>query len=211
MSPSEGARLEILHDHYKDTFTHLRSYLKLRDRLFLLVLAVLILMLFQIFAPAEAGEAISQVVVNQLRLTTPVDISFIGSIIWFSLFGLIVKYLQTSTLIERQYDYIHQLEKQISSYFNDKVFTREGKSYLENYPLYLNWAWLLYTVIFPLLLLTIVVIKILGELPFSSPVPLLPLINAMVAILIVVSTLSHFIPFHSQKRKQAHGSKSKKH
>ena len=41
-------KFEILHDHYKDTFGHIRDYLKLRDRLFFFLLIVITLMLFQI-------------------------------------------------------------------------------------------------------------------------------------------------------------------
>jgi uncharacterized integral membrane protein len=128
--PSRDTRLEVLNDHYKDSFSHLQEDKRLRDQLFILVIVFLMLMLFQIYAPKESGEAISEFISRKLELKNPIDISFLGSLIWFGLLGLLIRYFQIGVLLERQYKYIHALEDQLSKIYSGKAFTREGKSYL---------------------------------------------------------------------------------
>ena len=37
---SDDTKLQVLHDHYKDTFVHIRTYIGSRDRLLIFVVAV---------------------------------------------------------------------------------------------------------------------------------------------------------------------------
>ena len=195
----EDAKLQLLHDHYKDTFFHIQEYLKLRDRLFLLILIVATLMLFQVYSPAKSGEAVSQFITKKLELKSPIDITFIGSIIWFALLSLVVRYFQTVVHIERQYAYIHQLEELISTEYGSKVFTREGKSYLKDYPLFSSWAWILYTIVFPALLLLVVVYKITSDIRQATCVSFLVGVNIAIALLIVLSTVFYLLQVHFRK------------
>jgi len=196
---SDDVKLEILAEHYKDTFFHIQEYLKLRDRLFLLILIVATLMLFQIYSPAESGETFSQLIIKKLELKSSIDITFIGSIIWFALLSLVVRYFQTVVHIERQYAYIHQLEKIISTEYGSKVFTREGKSYLKDYPLFSSWAWILYTIVFPALLLLLVVCKINSDIHQATCVSFLVAVNTAIALLIVLSTVFYLLQVHFRK------------
>lgn len=196
---TEDTKFEILHDHYKDTFAHIQNYLKLRDKLFLMLLVVVALMLFQVFSPRESGEAISQFISKQFDLKNPIDISFISSILWFALLSLVVRYFQTVVHIERQYEYIHDLEEQLSKIYENKVFTREGKFYLSNYPLFSNWTWILYTIIFPVLLLILVLVKIFGELSGLTSFTLLLFINIAISICILISTIFYLLLVHFRK------------
>lgn len=195
----EDAKLQLLHDHYKDTFSYIRGYLKLRDRLFVLILIVVTLMLFQVYSPAESSEAVSQFITKKLELKSPIDITFIGSIIWFSLLSLVVRYFQTVVHIERQYTYIHQIEEQLSAQYENKAFTREGKSYLKDYPLFSSWAWILYTIVFPVLLLVLVIVKIVGEISQARSILLLLSINVAIALFIILSTLFYLLMVHLKK------------
>ena len=195
----EDTKLQVLHDHYKDSFTHLQNHLKLRDRVFILILIVLLLMSFQITSPKESGEVITQLVTQKLGLTIAIDISFIGSIIWFGLLGLVVRYFQTAVHIERQYKYIHNIEEQISPNFDKKIFTREGKSYLSDYPLFSNWTWILYTIIFPILLLIVVLIKIIGEFSGAENISLSLVFNITTSLCIFISTVLYLLAIHFQK------------
>ena len=196
---SDDVKLEILADHYKDTFFHIQEYLKLRDRLFLLILIVATLMLFQVYSPAESGEAVSQFITKKLELESPIDITFIGSIIWFVLLSLIVRYFQTVVHIERQYKYIHQIEEQLSAQYENKAFTREGKSYLKDYPLFSSWAWILYTIVFPALLIVLVIFKIVGDICQAGSISLLLSVNVAIALFIVLSTLFYLLLVHFKK------------
>lgn len=196
---TEDTKFQVLNDHYKDSFTHLKTYIQRRDRLFLWILIVITIMLFQIASPKESGEAISQFVVKLLELNEPIDISFIGSIIWFSLLSLVVRYFQMVVLIERQYKYIHMLEEQISSNYDKGVFTREGKSYLSDYPLFSKWASALYKNLFPILLLLVVFIKITNELSPPRDASLTLIINIAIFLGVLISTFSYLLMIHFGK------------
>lgn len=50
---SAGQRLEILHDHYKETFALVRDRERSRDRLFLVVIGLCGLLALQIAYPVE--------------------------------------------------------------------------------------------------------------------------------------------------------------
>lgn len=192
-------KLSLLHDHYKDTYANIQNYLRLRDRLFAYVLVVVTLMLFQIYSPLGSAAAISEVLTKKLELKTPIDISFLSSIIWFTLLSLVVRYYQTVVLIERQYDYIHNLEDQLCPEYDGKAFTREGKCYLMRYPLFLKWVWILYTIVFPILLLLVVVIKIIGEIKHTEYISVLLCVNAAIALSIILSSLFYILLVHFKK------------
>ena len=195
----EDAKLQILHDHYKDTFFYIQEYIKLRDRLFLFILIVVTFMLFQLYSPVSAGEAVSHFITKKLELKSPIDITFIGSIIWFGLLSLVVRYFQTVVHIERQYKYIHQIEEQLSSEYANKVFTREGKAYLNDYPVFSSWAWILYTIVFPTLLGALVIFKINREIWQAGSISLLVSVNSAIALFIVLSILFYLLLVHFKK------------
>jgi len=195
----EDTKLTMLHDHYKETFAHIQDYLKLRDRLFAYLLLVVTLMLFEMYSPSGSANTISELIAKKLEMKTPIDISFIASIIWFALLSLVVRYYQTVVHIERQYDYIHGIEDQMSAEYEGKSFTREGKSYLRSYPLFSSWAWILYTIVFPILLLLIAAIKIIGEVRQSEYINVLLGINIAIALCIVLSTLFYMFLIHFRK------------
>jgi hypothetical protein len=197
--PSEETKFQILHDHYKDTFAHIQDFLKLRDRFFFLILIVVTLMLFQIYSPAESGVTISEFVAKQLELKNPIDISFVGSILWFGLLGLVIRYFQTVVHLEKLYEYIHKLEEQISPNYDNKAFTREGKFYLSDYPLFSKWTSILYTIIFPVLLLIVVFVKIIGEFSHSEHVSFLLFFNIAVFLCILISTIFYLLLVHFRK------------
>lgn len=193
------SQFEVLYDHYKDSFGNIQKCVKFRDRLFLLILIVITLMLFQVFSPKDAGDLISQYIGKNLGLTGPINISFIGSVIWFSMLALAIRYFQTVVHIERQYSYVHQLEDDLNQIYGNKIFTREGKAYLENYPLFSSWAWLLYTIIFPLLLIFIAWVKINSEWQQQIANQGLAIIDTAIFGSIVISTGLYLLLVHFRK------------
>ena len=188
--------LQLLNDHYKDTFTRLAEYRQLRDRLFALILVMITIVLFGVYSPNEADIATGEIISKQLGLQSPLDISFIGSIIWFSLLSLVIRYFQTVMLIERQYDYVHKLEDELSRNFKGVAFTREGKSYLENYPLFSNWTHFLYASAFPGILIIVTILKIGNEIYYSNGLSLLLAFNIVFAVCILISTVLYLMSAH---------------
>lgn len=161
--PLEGCELEVLHDHYKNTFGYVRDHIKYRERLFAYVLVAALFMLLDISAPEAASRAISEALSKKLGITAAIDFSFMTSALWFLLLGLVLKYHQAQVFIDRQYAYIHRIEAELKGNYSGVPFTREGESYLADYPLLSEWAHFLYTFVFPFLLVGVVVTKIVVE------------------------------------------------
>ncbi len=187
---SDEKKIEILNDHYKDTFSQLSKYLEKRERLFSLILVTVVVLLFQLYSPSEANTTIGEFILKKLDLQSTVNIAFVNSVIWFILLGLVVSYFQTIIHIERQYTYVHGLEEQLSKEFHGKAFTREGKSYLKNYPQFDNWMHFIYTLVFPAVLILMVVLKIINEIYSLIGKGISPLLifNSGIALCIIIST-----------------------
>ena len=196
---TEDSKLEVLHDHYKDTFTILQGHLQLRDRIFVFTLLAVTVILFQIFSPEGSGQAISQFVMSKLGLNSPIDTSFLGTIIWFATLALVVRYFQTVVYIERQYDYVHQLEEYLNRAYGSKIFTREGKFYLSRYPTFSRWTAFLYGVIFPALLCMVVVMKILADWSQPSGGAVQSWVNQIISGFILLSTGLYLLWIHCKK------------
>src|SRR5689334_11553974 len=102
-------QLEILYQHYIETFKLLRDDAGKRDRLFLYILIVIFLLLLYISAPSSISDLLNSFIRSKAgsnnQLTSPnlVDASFVGSILLLGLLSLCHTYFQTVLHIERQY------------------------------------------------------------------------------------------------------------
>lgn len=189
MAISGDKKLEILNDHYKDTFSHLLNYLKRRDRLFFYLLVVLAIMFLQVVAPDEPQLVISKWIEKNVGEGGAINTSFIRGIIWFVLLSLVLRYFQTTVFVERQYAYLHKLEQELSFLsLSGVAFTREGKSYLKNYPKLSDWADVLYTWVFPGLLLILVTIEVVIEFPGKNQISFAWGFSFVVCLMIWVTT-----------------------
>ena len=158
-------KLEILNDHYKDTFSYQIGNLRKRDRLSLYLLITLIIMYLEVVSTIGTEALLSKLISKYLGNDVKLETTFVRCLIWFVLFGLVVRYCQIVVLVERQYAYLHELEKELTSFFSSKIlFTRESKSYLNNYPGLSKWSHILYTWVFPVILLLFTAIKIISEI-----------------------------------------------
>ena len=115
----EEIKLQILSEHYKDTFLHMQGYLMLRSKRFFYLIIFVSVLLFQQYSPNFFQNVLSQVILKQIELKVDIDLSFVGSIIWFCLLGITVLYFQVNVLINRQYKYIHKLEIKLNSYYEE--------------------------------------------------------------------------------------------
>jgi len=195
----DNTKLQILSAHYAHSFDFLQTHLKKRDRSFLRVLVLLIVMLFQLYTPKEASNFISQLIINKFKLSTAINFLYIQSIIWFVLLAVVVKYFQSVVFIERQYNYIHSLEDLLSKEYEKKAFTREGESYLKDYPLFLNWASFLYTMLFPAILIIVIFGKIISEFKQFGFAQILVWFNVLIFLFLAVSICLYLYVIHFKK------------
>ncbi|MBE6022894.1 MAG: hypothetical protein E7231_06625 [Cellulosilyticum sp.] len=155
-------RLELLYDHYKETCEIVRSWEKNRNSLFIRVWIFMgILFLFSIDKDSLMG-----ILQAWSKSTYDCDIMFSSSIIqvvlWIILLIYTLRYYGININIDKKYDYIHKLEDQINTIEMDSI-TREGKSYLNNYPCLNNITYYSYRVIIPIIYSICIGIKLYLE------------------------------------------------
>ena len=110
MYSSSEKKLEILNDHYKDTFSHLVSYRKQRDRLLLYLLGLVVIMwLYELF-PDEMSAALSKIASEKTGVTKVESIisNVLKELPMLCAVFLAFRYWQTWHLIESQYDYLEK-------------------------------------------------------------------------------------------------------
>jgi hypothetical protein len=189
MSIDDNTKLEVLHDHYKESFLHIREREKQRDRLFMFVVALIGILFLEI----QYSDIFSNFLWNIKLKFVELDISIMPisiflSVTWTYLFVIVLRYCQSSILIERQYSYLHHLEDKISQIIGDEsVYCREGRTYLNKYPLFSNLVWIFYILLFPIIVtLSVGLIVYLESYKIEAPVYHL-IYDLLLAIGIIVS------------------------
>ena len=188
-----SSKLEILNDHYKDTFSHQLGYLKRRDRFTLYLFLILVIMFLEVMSPSGTETIISKLISKYLGDGISLETSYVRCLTWLFLFGLVVQYYQTVVLVERQYTYLHKLEKELTPFFSSKIpFTREGKSYLKNYPMLSDWSDFLYKWVFPAALIFFTVVKLWIEFP-NDGFNLVWVVSAVFCLMVWITTGTYLV------------------
>ncbi len=191
------AKFNNLCSHYKDTFDIHRASIKQRDTLFYGLLIILAVFTLQL----SSTEMVVSVVSDYLNKTTGIKLGksadFISTLLWLLLLGFTTRYFQVVLEIERQYGYLHALEKELNGFYSEsKAFTREGKSYLSKYPLFSNWVWLLYTVFFPCLIIFSVIMRINSEIEGMQSIEANQIIDFTCYLVIATSSILYIYRLH---------------
>lgn len=158
---------------------------------------------FYAFSPTYSSEALSSFLSSQYGLNTIINFNLLGSIIWFLLLVFSLRYFQVSVFIERQYEYLHVLEYKLNQKLGEEIITREGKSYLADYPKFSDWVWLMYTVLFPTTLLLVALCKVVYEwmdtgFNFSGYTTL----NTTFFVFLVVTILLYLLKIHASSEQK---------
>ena len=193
----EEAKFNNLCSHYKDTFDIHRASIKQRDTLFYGLLIILAVFTLQL----SSTEVVVSVVNDYVNKTTGIKLGksadFISTLLWLLLLGFTTRYYQVVLGIERQYGYLHALEKKLNGYYPEsKAFTREGKSYLSKYPLFSNWIWLLYTVFFPSLIIFCVIMRTNSEIEGMQSIEVNQIIDFICYLVIATSSILYIYRLH---------------
>jgi hypothetical protein len=167
-------RLDVLHDHYKETFALIREREGQRDRLFLVLIGLFALLVLEVQYPANFGGALGPLTVSGAEVNLgALPLPGLLSASWVLTVAVALRYCQAVMLVERQYDYLHRLEEKISGELgDDDLYRREGRSYLDGYPLFQDWAWICYVFLFPIAAAIAVVALVAAELtglPYPWP------------------------------------------
>ena len=151
--------VEVLSNHYSETFDQLKEVVARRDRLFLYILLVIFILLLYISSPTVMSDWVNSFFSSQVTGATGttmqplINVAVIGVVLLLALLSFSHTYFQTVLHIERQYDYVYQLEEQLARFFSDKAFIREGKHYLNYKRRFSSWTKFIFWYLFPALYL----------------------------------------------------------
>ena len=102
--------------------------------------------------------------------------------------------------IHRLYHYVHGLEERLSTFYGETgVISREGTFYAEHYPRFSWWAWVVYTMLFPVLMLVLTTIKIAFDITTATTWTWSIFINLVIFGGIVFSTLLYLHSIHQDQ------------
>lgn len=145
-----------LYDHYKDSCAKRESAQIDRNKFFLASLVCAAGLAVFVVLP----DLIVQAVLSwlQVEVTTDVNtlISILQSLNWAVLAYALIRYVQASVQVERAYIYESQLEDEL-------CITREGSSYLKDYPSALDFIDFFYKKMYPLAIIVWAFVKSIFE------------------------------------------------
>lgn len=197
---SEDTKLTVLSEHYNNTVTDFKKLGKSREWNFVAMLVLLGVMAFQYVSPNQSESVLTQFIQKQLAIDATISINVIGSLVWFALLYVAIRYFQTVINIEKQYNYTHELETQLSRSYDGKAFTREGKAYLNNYAIFSDWVHIVYWYIFPVLLLFAITAKIIGEWLAKDGIKLPLVLDIIIWASLVISTVLYVYSLHRTQK-----------
>lgn len=165
----DDKKLEILHDHYKETFSYIREREKQRDRLFLITIGILGLLFLEVQYPSDIQLFFKTIKTHGAEINFSIfPVSIVTSLTWTVFLIIVLRNCQVSITIDRQYEYLHKLEDFIGDFFQDSIYSREGRSYLTKYPVFSNIVWIFYTILFPLIIIVLQVLIIRWEIDYRE-------------------------------------------
>lgn len=189
-------KVELLYDHYKETFSRIKEILNDRNHFFVMVFIVIAIQ----FLFATSSDTISSVIISFIQEKYKIDISaqmsIIQSLLWLILLYFTMRYYQINVYVERQYNYIHSLEKDIAREAAVK-FDREGGDYLSNYPKMNSFMDILYKWVFPIIYCLIICYKIVTEYT-TSTLNFLLILNTILFLSCFVLTILYLIFLHEK-------------
>lgn len=188
--------LEILHDHYKETFARIRQAEASRDRLFLVLIGLFALLILEIGYPAAVGSALGKLSILGGELNLQVlPLPALLNASWILTLTIALRYCQITVLINRQYPYLHTLEKAISPQVGGgDLYQRESKVYLDEYPLILDVAWFFYSIFFPI----IIILATLGLIIWEVTRVAYPFYHKIFDALVAVTLICLFFLYRVQ-------------
>ena len=197
---SEDTKLSVLSEHYNNTVDGFKKLGKSREWNFTAILLLLVVMAFQYVSPDQSESVLTQLVQKQLGVDVSISIRVIGSLVWFALLYVAIRYFQSVINIEKQYNYTHQLEKELAKSYKGKAFTREGKACLNNYAIFSDWVHIVYWYIFPALFLLAITAKIAGEWLVDASNLTSVLLNTLIYVSLFLSTILYVYSLHKTKK-----------
>lgn len=154
--------IEVLYDHYKDTFEQQKMYLAKRDHLTVLLLILAILLIGLIFDLNYISSKLNAVIKAQVD-NLVFDFEFINTGLIIAFFWFSLQYYMVVLQIEKMYKYLDQCEASLCAGYTGFKINREGAYYLKSYPWMKTLADRFFVLGIPIGFITLSVCKIVNE------------------------------------------------
>ena len=192
-------KIEMLSNHYNETCSLCKGAQTDRNKMFLYVCLVLDIQFLFIFEPRSMITVLTSWLKEAHDVNFGFQVEVLQVLLWLVLLYCTMRYYQLNCYVERQYKYIHNLEKQMSE-ISSLVLNRESSNYLDSYPKVLYAIHIIYTWLFPVLFEVIIVAKIVSEIKNSSfGMPII--INCILFTCCFVLTILHLLFLHPCKKR----------
>ncbi len=159
----ENEKLEILYDHYKDTYALSRETQTRRNKAFVVLCVLEAIAFLTLINEGSIFDIIRGFINKELEQTILLGNTILQTLLWIFIVYIMIRYVQDTLYIERHYSYLKKLEQEISDLFGRELFTREGKHYKENISIVIKIIEIFYKVFMPVLFLIINTVKICIE------------------------------------------------
>ena len=159
--------VEVLYDHYKDTFEQQKRYLAKRDHLTVLLLICAILLIGLIFDPNYISCKLNAVIKTQVN-NLVFDFEFINTGLIIAFFWFSLQYYMVVLQIEKMYKYLDQCETSLCAGYTEFKINREGAYYLRSYPWMKTLADKFFVLGIPIGFIALSVCKIVNEWSWIS-------------------------------------------
>ena len=169
-----------------------------RNRGFVALCIMEALSFWILIRPEIAYELIRNSINGELEMALQLSNTVIQTLIWLLISYVMIRYVQDTLYVERQYSYLGQLEQEISNIINVSAFKRESDHYLDNYPIVLNLVDLFYKMLMPIFFTVINVVRILKEWKVSNGVSIAFKCDFVLFIAISIITWFYFFEIHSK-------------
>ena len=190
--------LELLYDHYKETFSLSKEAQNRRNKNFL-ILCILEAISFWVLVQSEkVFELFTSGISAALKTTISLSNTIIQTLLWIVIIYILIRYIQDVLYVERQYGYLSVLERQISDVKEIKIFKRESDNYVSNYPIVLNLIDLFYKTFMPIFFTSINSIRIYKEWMYTDQLSLALICDTFIFIAIFIITCFYFFEIHSK-------------
>ena len=182
---------ELLYQHYRDTFFYIIEREKKRDRLFIIVIILLGLVTFQENYPDKSLLITENLSLFGIKIPIHLFPTFVLlSSTWTFSSLILMKYYSISVHIEKQYVYLHPLEKRLSDNLNCIELLRESTGYTtKEWKIFRIFSWWFYTAVFPIITYLPTIYPIINLFNCSDDTLLAQRIyDFVMSILIILST-----------------------
>lgn len=190
--------LDVLYDHYKETFSLSKESQGRRNKSFVILCVLEAISFLLLIRPEMAFELILKGINRDIETPLQLSNTIIQTLIWLLIVYVMIRYIQDMLYIERQYTYLNKLEKEISNLTISGIFSREGENYQRNYPMVLNFIDLFYKMLMPILFALINIVRIHEEWILSQESLIALVCDTILCAAIIVIDWFYFFEIHTK-------------